>query len=418
MAAGIWRRGALLPALVLVFLAGLPAPAACDEAGLLRRIEEERAEILETARLSVVRIHAIQSRGPQEDGQQLGQGFTHGTGFLIDGEGHVLTVDEAVRGADEIHVTLATGVQVPARFIGSDRASEVALVQIAAEDLQPAALGDSDRVRAGHYAFILGNTFGALAPSFGYAQDVDREQDLLLIRAPVQPSYGGAPVFGSSGHVIGMVWAAVDPWSALRASGQVPGRSPLAWQEIPTTVYVVPINRALRIARELSGDQRPVYGYLGIQGEVAPEGGVRVVDVAANGPAASSGIGPGDRILTYNGSPVLSLWHFIYTVMTTQPGTEATMEVAREEGTRQARVTVGRMEPEVFAQIAAQMRSLRTPPSRRQAATGALAKPAGHGGAAPNASGLSQDAGEVFEEIDRLEREIWRLREQLLRRAP
>jgi S1-C subfamily serine protease len=418
MVVGTRRRGwrLLLPVLSLLYLPHLAAPAAAQQAGLLRQIEEERAEVLETAQAGVVRIHAIYAQGSQGDGQKLGQGFTHGTGFIIDEAGHILTVEEAVRGADEIRVTLSSGVQVPARFVGSDRASEVALIQVAADDVHPVALGDSDRLRVGHFAFILGNSFGNLAPSLGFAQHVDRAQDLIHIRAPIQPSYGGAPVFGSSGEVIGMVWAAVDPWAGLRASGQIPGPSPMAWQEIPTTVYVVPINRAMRIAKQLTGDGRPVYGYLGIQGEIDPDGGVRVVDVAPDGPAASSGIGPGDRILAYNGSPVLSLWHFIYMVMTTAPGAEATVQVVRDGKPSAARVTVGRMEQEVFAEIAAQMQALQTPLQARRTPGGPLAKPVGEA-ADSGMPGFSQEAGDVFQQIDRLEREIWRLREQLMQQA-
>jgi S1-C subfamily serine protease len=411
----------IFPMFILACLGGSVGQAFGEKASLLRQMEEERAGILEVAQASVVRIHAIYASDAESEGQKLGQGFTHGTGFIFDDVGHILTVDEAVRGADEIRVTLHSGLQVPAEWVGSDQASEVAIIKISAKGSQPAPLGDSGQVRVGHYAFILGNSFGNLSPSFGMTQQVDREQDLIHILAPVQPSYGGAPVFGSTGEVVGMVWAAVDPWSALRASGQAPGRSALAWQEMPTTVYVVPINRALRIARQLAVKQLPVYGYLGIQGELDPDGGVRVVDVAVDGPAASSGIGPGDLILAYNKARVHSLWHFIYMVMTTPPGTGATMEVMREREGKPttAQVTVGRMKPEVYAEIRAQMRSLTTPPQDRRLMEGPLAKSVGLEGArAPGAYGLSRNAGEVFRQIDQLEREIWRLREQLLQDGP
>ena len=405
--------------LVLAFLlctpCGWAGRGAAEDVGILRQIEDERAGILEENRASVVRIHAIYARAAGDDGQQLGQGFTHGTGFVIDDAGHILTVDEAVRGADEIRVILDSGEQVPGRLVGSDQASEVAVIQVSVEGLQPADLGDSGRIRAGHYAFILGNSFGALSPSFGTTQQVDREQDLIHISAPVQPSYGGAPVFCSSGEVVGMVWAAVDPWSAFRSAVNPQGHRTLTWQELPTTVYVVPINRAVAIARRLTSQARPVYGYLGIQGEAEAGGGVRVIDVAPDGPAAASGIGTDDLILAYNGDRVMSLWHFIYLVMNTSPGSSASLNVSRDGHLRDARVTVGDMDQKIFAEIVAQMRTLPSPIQVRGPASQARAKQMGQ---RQDALGLTQDPGEMFRQIDRLEQEIRRLRQQILQGGP
>ena len=407
-----------LGALALAFVCLFWPAADClaNDAGLLRRIEEERAAILERNRSSVVRIHAIYATSGGDEGLQLGRGFTHGTGFIIDGSGHVLTVEEAVRGADEIRVTLDSGVQVPATYVGSDEASEVALIHIQAEGLVPAELGDSDGLRVGHFAFILGNSFGNLRPSFGFAQEIDRTQDLIHIAAPVHPGYGGAPVFSSTGEVVGMVWAAVDPLSAFRTSEREGAVGPVAWQEAQTTVYVVPINRAVRIAGRLAKQRQPVYGYLGIQGELYPDGGVRVVDIAADGPAASSDISAGDLIVSYQGASVQNLWHFIYMVLTTAPGTSASLDLLRNGQRVAAAVTVGQMAPDVFNEIVAKM----TPnPSGQDGGSvmpvgRGLAKPASLGPGQPGAFGFSQDPRAVFREIDKLEREILRLRQQLM----
>jgi serine protease Do len=291
----------------------------------------------------------------------------------------------------------------------------VALIQIQAEGLVPVDLGDSDGLRVGHYAFILGNSFGNLTPSFGFAQEIDRTQDLIHIAAPVHPGYGGAPVFCSTGEVVGMVWAAVDPWSAFRAPDREGAVGPVAWQEAQTTVYVVPINRAARIAGQLSKARQPVYGYLGIQGELYPDGGVRVVDIAADGPAASSGISTGDLIMSYEGAPVQNLWHFIYMVLTTTPGTSANLDLLRNGQRVAAEVRVGQMAPEVFNELVAKMMS--NPSGQDGGAVmpvgPGLAKPVGLG--PPGAFGLSQDPRVVFQEIDKLEREILRLRQQLMK---
>ena len=95
-----------------------------EEGGILSRIEEERAAILDENRPSVVRIHSLFSSSSDDEGLQLGRGFTHGTGFFFDNNGHILTVEKAVRDAEAIWVTLANGSQTKATFLASDPASE------------------------------------------------------------------------------------------------------------------------------------------------------------------------------------------------------------------------------------------------------------------------------------------------------
>jgi S1-C subfamily serine protease len=198
----------------------------------------------------------------------------------------------------------------------------------------------------GHFAFILGNTFGNLTPSFGSAREIDREQDLMHITAPVHPSFGGAPVFCSTGEVVGMVWAAPNPWTGV---DEVPG-SMMAWQEIPTTVFVLPVNRAIRIARNLlSGLQ--AYGWLGVEGQYDEDrSGFQVQNVMNEGPAALSGITHGDLILSFQGEEILSGEHLRSLVLSTSPGTQVHMKIKRDERPETPSVEVGRMPPDVLAE--------------------------------------------------------------------
>tara|TARA_B100001123_G_scaffold433226_1_gene557553 strand:- start:3760 stop:4983 length:1224 start_codon:yes stop_codon:yes gene_type:complete len=318
----------------------------CGEQSLLNQIEEERAAIFEKNRPSVVRIHTISSDPGSGDGIQLGRGFMHGTGFVFDRKGYILTVDKAVSDAEEIWVTLASGMQLRAELVASDPNSEVAVILVDSGELQAAEIGNSDRVRVGHFAFILGNTFGNLTPSFGSTHEIDRGQDLMHITAPVHPSYGGAPVFCSTGEVVGMVWAAPNPWTGI---DQVSG-SMMAWQEIPTTVFVVPVNRAIRIARNLLSGVR-AYGWLGVEGQYDEKrSGFQVQNVMDHGPAALSGLKRGDLILSFQGEEILSGEHLRSLVLTTSPGTKVQMKIKRDEKPETSRVEVGRMPPDVIVE--------------------------------------------------------------------
>jgi serine protease Do len=316
----------------------------CRAGSVLKGIEEERAEILEENRAGVVRIHASYTQMGAVEGLQYGKGFMHGTGFVLDSKGTIITVHRAVKDAEEIWVTLGTGRRLQARFVASDPVSDVAVIRVEAEGLQPIAIGNSDRVRIGHYAFILGNNFGKLTPSFGFVYNVDRTQDLIRVAAPVHLSFGGAPVFCSSGEILGMVWALLEPWSGILPEG-APGAQMV--QEIPNTVFVVPINRAIRIAQRLLNGSQTVYGWLGVTGEYDPEyHGVRVDSIAPNGPAATSGIVRGDLIISFQERQVESAEHLQSMVLSTTPGTEVRMKVKRGEQPDTPRVEVGELSVE------------------------------------------------------------------------
>jgi S1-C subfamily serine protease len=312
---------------ILIGMTGIPAHAQQPETamprgsvGLLQAIEAEISDLLEHNRGCVVRIHTIY--GPIEDAATLGFGnaYTHGTGFLIDSTGHVLTVDKAVNGASEIRVTLGDGSVVEGEFVASDPTSDVAVIRVPGEHPDQVTFGNSDRVRVGHYSFILGNTFDQLLPSIGSVYEVNRDEDLIQIASSVHPSYGGAPVFNSSGHVVGMVWAA--PLQA-QASG-IRNTS-----ELPTSVFVIPINRAKRIAATLIERGEMAYGWLGVEVDRDTHP-VVVTDVAVGGPAWQSGIRPGDQIVAYNGKPVAGPFHLERLVMETPPGIGVPIRVKRE----------------------------------------------------------------------------------------
>jgi serine protease Do len=310
-----------LPVVLILGMVGFPTSARGK--GVLQAIEKEIANLLEQNRACVVRIHAIYSPDSHAESLQYGSGYTHGTGFVFDPEGFVVTVDKAVVGAREIRVTLADGEVRTASFVASDPASNVAVIHIdASDDLPHVRPGNSDEVRVGHYSFILGNAFGQLVPSIGSVHEINQDEDLIQLMSTVHPSYGGAPVFDSAGQVLGMVWAAPfqssDPLSSVT-------------HEAPRTVFVIPINRLERIAGDLVRQGQVNYGWLGV--EVDEDSyPVVVTRVAENGPAWNCGVREGHRILSYGGHTVTGPFHLRRLVMETPPGTA--VQIQLEKGDR------------------------------------------------------------------------------------
>ncbi len=296
--------------------------------GLLHALENEIAAILEKNRQGVVCIHALYPR-PQADNGPFGSVFAHGTGFVFDPRGYILTIEAAVKDAEEIRVTLASGVQARASLVGTDPISGIAVIRTEAENLPAVVIGDSQKIRIGHYAFLLGNDFGNLVPAFGTVHEVYPDTDLIQVSAHVQSSYGGAPVFCSSGRVGGMVWRYQDPVRAIAQDGTPLSQTVFGWRPMPSSIFVIPINRAMRVARALVAHGQMVYGKLGV--EVAQRGDeVVVVNVQPNSPAIDGGLQPGDVVLSFRGRAIAGPIHLQRMVMESAPGEAATLGIRRD----------------------------------------------------------------------------------------
>ena len=373
-----------MPAILFLGMAGIPVSAQTPPSGLLKAIEAEISALFETNRACVVRIHTLYGSPGNGETLSLGSGYTHGTGFLIDDAGHILTVDKAVSGATEIRVTLAEGVTSRAAFVASDPTSDVAVIRVLEPPSGHIAFGDSDSVRVGHYTFILGNAFGHLLPSIGSVYEVT-EEDLIQITSSVYPSYGGAPVFNSSGRVMGMVWAApLYPQERAGFTGTA---------ELPTSVFVIPINRARRIAETLIERGEMAYGWLGVEVD-REQHPVVVTRVDETGPAWRSGIRPGDQIVSYNGQQVAGPFHLERLVKETSPGKQIPIRVRRESITMSTEAEVALRQP---------VRAIN--------AYGQLVRMRSEGRPAAEVVNEQPDTGnELFDQIETLEREISRLR--------
>lgn len=377
----------LMPVILLLGMAGIPTQAQVPPGGLLQALEAEISALFDANRQCVVRIHTIYGDAGEASRDVFGNGYTHGTGFLIDTSGHVLTVDKAVSGGQEIRVTLADGSVLRAALVASDPTSDVAVVKTEEPVPYHVAFGDSDRARIGHYTFILGNAFGQLLPSIGTVYEVTEAEDLIQITSSVYPSYGGAPVFDSGGRVMGMVWAAPLYAQDRAMFGGM--------AEVPTSVFVIPINRARRIATALIERGQVTYGWLGV--EVDRESHpVAVTRVAEDGPAWRAGIRAGDRIVAYAGTPVAGPFHLERLVMETPPGESIPIRVKRES------ITVA-----TEAEVAGRPASGGDNPYGQLVGMDRTVVPVGD-----NSAGVQMER-DLFEQIQTLEREIGRLRSMM-----
>lgn len=239
-------------------------------------------------------------------GQQQGIG----SGFVIDARGLILTNAHVVEQADQVMVGLADGRMMEGRVLGTDSVTDVAVIQVDAEDLPTVRLGDSDRVRQGQWAIAIGNplglqetvTVGVISATERYSQEIgirDKQVGFLQTDAAINPGNSGGPLLNRQGEVIGMNTAIIGGTQGLG--------------------FAVPINTVKQIAQQLIETGQATHPYIGIQmatltpavrrrlnqqtppERIQAEDGIVVMGVADNSPADRAGLKVGDVICSIGG---------------------------------------------------------------------------------------------------------------------
>ena len=263
--------------------------------------------------------------GPPSRDQQV-QGL--GSGFVLDKKGTILTNNHVVAGADEVEVKLADERIFPARVIGTDPPTDVAVLKITNPpvDLLPVALGDSDSLRVGDYVLAIGNPLGlgqtvtmglvsAKNRSIGDAEGgaESRYQDFIQTDAAINQGNSGGPLFNFSGQVVGINTMIINPSVAMNIG------------------FAIPINLARSIAEQIGSSGRVARGYLGVSGvEFTPEiagqmrvpyaPGALINYVEPRSPAALGGLQPNDVIVEIGGKAITSSRRLPTVVATFRPG--------------------------------------------------------------------------------------------------
>ena len=236
-----------------------------------------------------------------------------GSGVIISDDGYILTCAHVVDGASNVTVTVGD-TDYTATVVGSDTASDVAVLKIDAEGLTPAVVGDSDALAVGESVMAVGNPLGNLSGTVtnGIISALNRDVSiqsndgsvlnltLIQTNASISPGNSGGGLFNMAGELVGVV----------NAKSEDSGAEGLG--------FAIPINTAISIAQDLlengyvSG--RPYLGitYVAVTDESTAQQlgvntyGIYVVDVVSGSGADKAGLQPGDRIVSIDGSEIAS----------------------------------------------------------------------------------------------------------------
>jgi serine protease Do len=268
-----------------------------------------------------------------------------GSGFIIDASGLVVTNNHVIEGADQITVTLNDGTSLPAKLLGRDDKTDLALLKVVSKKPLPAThWGDSDKARIGDWVIAIGNPFGlGSTVTAGIVSARNRDiasgpyDDFIQTDASINRGNSGGPLFDMDGSVVGVNSAIYSPSGGSVGIG-----------------FSIPSNLAHEVIDQLRQFHQVRRGWLGVRVQAVnadiAEGlglssatGALVADISGNGPAAHSGLHNGDLIVRFDGKPVGDSRALPRLVADTPIGKKVTIDFVRKGQKMSAQVVLGRL---------------------------------------------------------------------------
>jgi len=255
-----------------------------------------------------------------------------GSGFIIDPSGIIVTNNHVVGHADKIVVSLTDGRQLPARLLGHDALTDVAVIKVQTNEALPSvSWGDSRKVEVGDWILTAGNPFGlGGSVSVGIISAQGRDlgsgpfDNFLQMDAPINPGNSGGPVFNMDGQVIGVSSVIVSPTGASVGIG-----------------FAIPSEAVSRIVTQLLSKGSIERGWLGVSVDDR-DNGVTIAALDAKGPAGRSGIRIGDVVVAINGDRIDSSRGLIRAVAGVPPGNNVRITIRRQGREMDIPINVGR----------------------------------------------------------------------------
>ena len=325
----LWKNARSKP------LAETTDSAASGSRSLLTALDREFTTLVNQVLPSVVSIEAIPADTVDPRLQMLRLLFggnepgarPSGSGVIVSDKGHIVTNLHVVSNASAVQVQLADGRTLPAKFVGADGPSDIALLKIEAEGLQPLPFGNSDKVNVGQMVFAVGNPLGlqetvtqGIISAKGRRALSEAANEFFQTDAAVNPGNSGGPLVNLEGDIIGIN-------NSISPQGQGIG-------------FAIPSNTVRRVFESIRDHGRFIRPWFGaymrsLTPQLAqqlglPDAlGVLVMLAYEGSPAENGGVKSGDVIIEFNGKPILDLIDLRNRVAETDIGQQVSMRVRR-----------------------------------------------------------------------------------------
>jgi len=281
-------------------------------------------------------MHAVEARG---------------SGFIINADGTIVTNNHVVKDAKSVSVTLDDGTKLPAKVIGTDPRTDIAVVKVDAHKALPyIQLGNSEKVEPGQWVVAMGNPFGlggSVTAGIVSAQGRDigdgPYDQFIQVDAPINQGNSGGPLFTQDGKVIGMNTAILSPSGGSIGIG-----------------FAIPSDMIKTVVAQLEKTGHVTRGYIGVEAQQVSEtvakamhlsgaSGALLAGVQPDTPASHAGLEPGDVITAVNGKTVKNPRDLAVDVAAVQPGDEAKLDVMHNGQSKTVSVKVAQLPNEQVA---------------------------------------------------------------------
>jgi serine protease DegQ len=267
-----------------------------------------------------------------------------GSGVVVGSDGFILTNHHVVEAANEIEVALADGRKMPARVVGTDPETDLAVLKVEGNDLPAISFGQSEALKVGDVVLAIGNPFGVgQTVTMGIVSALGRShlgistfENFIQTDAAINPGNSGGALVDATGHLVGINSAIYSRSGGSMGIG-----------------FAIPVSIAKQVMEQIIATGSVTRGWIGVEvQDLTPElaesfklsstRGTLIAGVLPGGPAERSGVRPGDVLLAVEGQPVTDSSNMLNLVAALQPGKRATLTLSRGGSQMSVSVNVGR----------------------------------------------------------------------------
>ncbi len=327
-----------------------------DEVPVLASLDAEYVHLVEAVVPSVVSItssRTVSAPATIEDlilgRQRAAKSTSLGSGVVVSKEGHIITNHHVIAGMTEIRVQFTDGRNLPGQLIGSDPATDVAVVKVDGGTFDPLPLGDSDNLHVGQQVFAVGNPYGldetvtrGIVSALGRRTRSDSGVEAIQHDAAVNPGNSGGPLLNLRGEIVGI------NSSIYTRTGGFQGIS-----------FAIPSNAVKKVLEAITSRGKVVRAYVGLTTQditraIARSYGLQdtrgaiIADVDVNSPAARAGLRPGDVVRSIGGTEISNSNEVNKVFNAMGVGANPEVTIIREGRVGQTTVRIEDMPPEML----------------------------------------------------------------------
>jgi serine protease DegQ len=267
-----------------------------------------------------------------------------GSGVIVSSEGYILTNHHVVEQADEIEIALSDGRRAPARLIGADPETDLAVLKSELKDVPSIAFGTADGMKVGDVVLAIGNPFGVgqtvtmgIVSALGRTHlGINTFENFIQTDAAINPGNSGGALVDASGNLIGINTAIYSRTGGSQGIG-----------------FAIPENVAKLVLEQIISNGAVTRGWIGVEAqdlskELADSFGLKsasgalIAGVLRGGPAEKAGVKPGDILMQVQGRPVNDVAGMLNLVAALEPGSTAALSLLRNQNAVNVQVNVAK----------------------------------------------------------------------------